>query len=123
MFPSMTTEALSRGLTGGPSAGGAVGPATRSAGAKTVRTPSGPSRRSLADLMRGALGTALEFATLGEATFPQAGSDQPAPPAPSREHPHRRALVRPSRPRRDGAIRPRAQVCTAPVPSHPPRPQ
>jgi hypothetical protein len=96
MFPSTTTES----------------PTRRSAS----------DRRSLSDLMRGALGTALEFATLGEATIPQA-EDRPAPPAPFSEHPHRRALARPSRPRRDGAIRPRAQVCTAPVPSHQPRAQ
>jgi hypothetical protein len=77
-------------------------------------TTESPTRRSLSDLMRGALGTALEFATLGEANLPQADS-RPAPPAPHSEHPHRRALARPSRPRRDGAVRPRAQVCTAPV--------
>jgi hypothetical protein len=114
MFPSTTTDSP----TGRPSAGE---PGAPSAGAPTRRlTPD--ARRSLSDLMRGALETALEFATLGEATLSQAGS-RPAPPAPLGDHPHRRALRRPSRPRRDGAIRPRAQVCTAPVPSHPPRSQ
>jgi len=97
MFPSTTTDSPTR------------------------RSPQS-ERRSFSDLMRGALDTALEFATLGEAGLSQAAS-RPAAPALHRDHPHRRALVRPSRPRRDGAIRPRAQVCTAPVPSHPPRSQ
>jgi len=80
------------------------------------------ARRSLRELMRGAFGTALEFATLGEATPAQPPS-RPAPPTHVIEHPHRRALVRPSRPRRAGAVPARAQVCTAPVPSRvPPAP-
>ena len=106
MFPSTTTDS----------------PARRPSEGDPSRRPSLGERRSLSDLMRGALDTALEFATLGEANLPRAAS-RPAPPAPFRDHPHRQALARPSRPRRDGAIRPRAQVCTAPVPSHPPRSQ
>jgi hypothetical protein len=74
-----------------------------------------PARRSFRELMRGALGSALEFATLGEATIPDVPRAAPATPAPSREHPHRRALVRPSRPRRPGAVPPRPPVCTMPV--------
>ena len=72
------------------------------------------TRRSLRELMRGALGTALEFATLGEANLDGSPS-RPAPPAHVLEHPHRQALRRPSRPRRAGAPPARAQVCTAPV--------
>jgi hypothetical protein len=72
------------------------------------------TRRSLRELMRGALGTALEFATLGEANLDGSPS-RPAPPAHVLEHPHRQALRRPLRPRRAGAPPARAQVCTAPV--------
>ena len=79
-----------------------------------------PARRSVAELMRGAVGTALEFATLGEATLAGHALAQAAPPPTTslpevsfREHPHRQALVRPRRPRRDGAVPPRAPVCTA----------
>ena len=44
-----------------------------------------PNKRSLRELVRGAVGTALEFATLGEATLGPAPARQPAPrPAPSR---------------------------------------
>jgi hypothetical protein len=88
-------------------------------------TTDSPTRRSLRELMRGALGTALEFATLGEATLdgsPVAPvpSGEPATvdasshrgPHPRFEHPHRQALVRPRRPRRDGAVPPRVPVCT-----------
>ena len=81
-----------------------------------------PARRSVKELMRGALGSALEFATLGEASLSGSASELPAPPAPSvREHPHRMPLVRPRRPRRDGAVPPRAPVCTAPVSMRSPR--
>ena len=45
-----------------------------------------PTRRSLRELMRGALGTALEFATLGEATLAGPPS-RPAPPAHVRRTP------------------------------------
>lgn len=78
-----------------------------------------PARRSFRELMRGALGTAIEFATLGEATIAGATSkeEQTVPPTPQSNHPHRRALSRPSRPRRPGAVPPRHPVCTAPVPS------
>jgi hypothetical protein len=65
-----------------------------------------PSHRSVRELMKGALGTALEFATLGEATL---GAPAPAPPV---DHPHRQALVRPRRPRRPGAGPARPSVCT-----------
>src|SRR3954451_677145 len=79
------------------------------------------ARRSLRELLRGALEVALEFATLGEATLAQPPS-RPAPPVHVSEHPHRRALVRPSRPRRAGAVPARAQVCTAPVSARAPGP-
>ncbi len=75
--------------------------------------------RSIRERMRGALDSALEFATLGEATLDGLSSRTPVAPVHAREHPHRRALVRPTRPRRDGAIPPRAPVCTAPVSSTP----
>lgn len=81
-----------------------------------------PARRSVAELMRGAVGTALEFATLGEASLAGSTATDVAPPARiRREHPHRQPLVRPRRPRRDGAVPPRAPVCTAPVPRVPAR--
>lgn len=69
----------------------------------TTSTPT--QRRSVREAVRGALGTAIEFATLGESTL-----DTTVAP-----HPHRRPLTRPSRPRRDGAVRARACVCTLPV--------
>lgn len=76
----------------------------------TTRHP----KRSLRELMRGAVATALEFATLDEATTMPAQPRQ-APPAPGREHPHRRSLDRVPRARRAGMAPPRAQVCTSPV--------
>lgn len=76
----------------------------------TTRQP----KRSLRELMRGAVGTALEFATLGEATLAPA-HPRPAAPAPGPEHPHRRSLARVPRARRAGMTPPRAQVCTSPV--------
>ncbi len=76
----------------------------------TTRQP----KRSLRELMRGAVGTALEFATLGEATIAPA-QQRPAAPAPGREHPHRRSLDRVPRARRGCMTPPRAQVCTSPV--------
>jgi hypothetical protein len=76
-------------------------------------------KRSLRELMRGAVGTALEFATLGEATI-ASPQPRPAPPAPGREHPHRRSLERAPRTRRRAGMTPaRAQVCTTPVPKPP----
>ena len=75
-------------------------------------TTTSQTRRSLRELLRGAAGTALEFATLGEASLP----GTPVPPVHVAEHPHRVALRRPTRPRRPGAVPARAQVCTAPVP-------
>jgi hypothetical protein len=97
-----------------------------------------PAKRSLAELMRGALDSALEFATLGEASLPgpaerplpqvdvappamtaaPAGAPlgRPEPPVPPREHPHRRPLSRrPARARRTGAIPARVQPCLSPV--------
>ena len=82
-----------------------------------------PARRSVKQLVRGALGTAIEFATLGEASLASApaasAATQPTAPSPLMAHPHRQALVRPRRPRRDGAVPPRAPVCTASVPKAP----
>ena len=72
-------------------------------------TPTPTPRRSVRDAMRGAFGTALEFATLGEATLTDRPASTVAP------HPHRRPLTRTIRPRRDGAVRARACVCTQPV--------
>jgi hypothetical protein len=79
-------------------------------------TTTSQTRRSLRELLRGAAGTALEFATLGEASMPGTTTSPPAPPTHVAEHPHRVALRRPTRPRRPGAVPARAQVCTAPVP-------
>ena len=76
----------------------------------TTRQP----KRSLRELMRGAVDTALEFATLGEATITPAQPRQAAP-TPGREHPHRRSLDRVTRARRAGMTPPRPQVCTSPV--------
>jgi hypothetical protein len=78
-------------------------------------TDSRPNKRSLRELMRGAMDTALELVTLGEAT---ALTRQPAPPAPAPtpEHPHRRRqLGHHRRKRRPGMVAPRPQVCTTPV--------
>jgi len=84
-----------------------------------------PNKRSLRELVRGAVGTALEFATLGEATLGSAAARQPAPQpdlmrhgrpsAPTAAHPHRRRINRQPRARRPGAVGPRAQVCRTPV--------
>ena len=88
-----------------------------------------PTKRSLRELVRGAVGTALEFATLGEATLgpapareaahrpPQVGSGWPAAAqaAPTAVHPHRRHIARQLHPRRGGSVRPRAQACRTPV--------
>jgi len=84
-----------------------------------------PRNRSLRERVREAVGTALEFATLGEATLgpaePQAPVPHPMPArsarstAPTFAHPHRRRLTRRQHARRSGSIRPRAQVCSTPV--------
>src|SRR3954447_7423181 len=77
-----------------------------------------PTKRSLRELVWGAVDTALEFATLGEATTPR---PTPRPhAAPTSEHPHRRPIDRHPRRRRPGTVRPRAQVCRSPLPR--PRP-
>jgi hypothetical protein len=71
-----------------------------------------PNKRSLRELMRGAMDTALELVTLGEA---RANSDHESP-APTVVHPHRRTLDhrRISR-KRQGMVPPRPQVCISPV--------
>jgi hypothetical protein len=75
-----------------------------------------PAQRIVKMRVKGALGKALEFATLGEASISgPATTAVSAPPTPSvREHPHRLPLARPRRPRRDGAVPARAGVCTMP---------
>jgi hypothetical protein len=81
-------------------------------------------RRSLAERLREAAATALEFATLGEATLGPSAHVVPAfrpaaraggPTAPTAAHPHRRRIVRQSRERRPGMARARTQHCRAPV--------
>jgi len=95
-------------------------------------TTQNPPRRSLRELVRGAVGTALEFATLGEATLGSAVlADGPASPpvvrmpaestAPTAAHPHRRQVARQSRRHRTGSVPARAQVCRTPV--HHPAPR
>jgi hypothetical protein len=73
-----------------------------------------PKKRSLRELMREAVGTAVEFATLGEATL-EAPDRRPGLTAPNPGHPHRRHLGHRPRPRRPGMVSPRAQVCVTPV--------
>ena len=75
-------------------------------------------KRSLRELVRGAVDTALEFATLGEANTPRQAITTPRPPAaaPTSEHPHRRRLDRHQRTRRPGTVDARAQVCRTPLP-------
>ena len=80
-----------------------------------------PAQRFVKKRVKGALGKALEFATLGEASLSGTASAVAAPPAPTSpreaavaEHPHRLPLARPRRPRRDGAVPARAGVCTMP---------
>jgi hypothetical protein len=70
------------------------------------------NKRSFRALMRGAMDTALELVTLGEANT----SAKTAPPAPTVVHPHRRTLDhrRTSR-KRQGMVPPRPQVCLSPV--------
>jgi hypothetical protein len=75
-------------------------------------TDSRQNKRSLRALVRGAMDTALEFVTLGEATAPALTTPAPAPTA---GHPHRRPLDHRRRRRRPGTVAPRPQVCTTPV--------
>jgi len=72
-------------------------------------------KRSLRELVRGAVDSALEFATLGEATAPRS-TPLPRAAAPTYEHPHRRRLDRHQRTRRPGTVSARAQVCHTPLP-------
>src|SRR5919197_599773 len=53
-------------------------------------TDSRQNKRSLRALVRGAMDTALEFVTLGEATAP---AHRTPPPAPTAGHPHRRQTL------------------------------
>jgi hypothetical protein len=70
------------------------------------------NKRSLRELVRGAMDTALELVTLGEA---RAHSNHESP-APTVVHPHRRQLDhRRSRRKRQGMVPARPQVCTSPV--------
>jgi hypothetical protein len=69
------------------------------------------NKRSLRALVRGAMDTALELVTLGEAYAPAPTT----PPAPTAGHPHRRPLDHRRRRRRPGTVAPRPQVCTTPV--------
>jgi hypothetical protein len=79
-----------------------------------------PQKRSFRELVREAVQTAAEFATLGEAQAPErALTRREAPTAPTRVHPHRRPLGRHPRRRRPGPATPRAQVCITPVPHRP----
>ena len=74
-----------------------------------------PKKLSFREKVREAVGTAVELATLGEATLP-APHRREALDAPNPEHPHRRQLHgHHTRPRRPGMASPRAQVCVAPV--------
>jgi hypothetical protein len=75
-------------------------------------TGSRQNKRSLRALVRGAMDTALEFVTLGEAT---AAAHRTPPPAPTAGHPHRRQLDHRRKRRRTGMVAPRPQVCTTPV--------
>src|SRR3954470_3904503 len=74
-----------------------------------LMTDSRPHKRSLRELVRGAMDSALEFVTLGEATA------RPAL-APTSGHPHRRHVSGHRRGRRrPGMVAPRPQVCATPV--------
>jgi hypothetical protein len=79
-----------------------------------------PKTRSLRELVREAVGTAVEFATLGEATLP-APDQRRHTTAPIRVHPHRRHLGHHQRSRRPGTVSARAQACVTPIPHHPAR--
>src|SRR3954462_11675765 len=69
------------------------------------------NKRSLRELVRGAMDTALELVTLGEATL----SAPTTPPAPTAVHPHRRTLGHRRSRRRPGMVPPRPQVGLTPV--------
>jgi hypothetical protein len=79
------------------------------------------NKRSLRELVRGAMDTALEFVTLGEAHLPEKAAHAPVerprttPAAPTVVHPHRRQLDHRRVRRRPGMVPPRPQVCTSPV--------
>ncbi|WP_147448021.1 hypothetical protein [Solirubrobacter pauli] len=71
-----------------------------------------PNKRSLRELVRGAMDTALELVTLGEAHR----ATSTASPAPTVVHPHRRTLDhRRIHRKRQGMVPPRPQVCISPV--------
>jgi hypothetical protein len=74
-----------------------------------------PKKRSLRELMREAVGTAVEFATLGEATIPARDPRRGGSTAPNHGHPHRLQIGHHPRTRRPGTVSPRAQVCVSPV--------
>jgi hypothetical protein len=74
-----------------------------------------PKKRSLREKVREAVATAVELATLGEATLP-APVRRELRTAPMPEHPHRRQLHgHHLRSRRPGMVSTRAQVCVSPV--------
>jgi hypothetical protein len=84
-----------------------------------------PGKRSLRAMVSGAVFTAIEFATLGEAHAPApvepvSTGHRTLAAAPTATHPHRRSLGRTPRARRQGTVPARTQVCTSPV--HPHRP-
>jgi hypothetical protein len=70
------------------------------------------NKRSLRELVRGAMDTALDLVTLGEAAGPAPTTPAPAPTV---GHPHRRQLDHRRRRHRPGMVGPRPQVCTTPV--------
>jgi hypothetical protein len=80
-----------------------------------------PKTRSFRELVREAVGTAVEFATLGEATLPAPDRRQARSAPMSSDHPHRRHLGHHPRARRPGTVSPRAQVCVSPVTHQPAR--
>ena len=69
------------------------------------------NKRSLRELVRGAMDTALELVTLGEA---RAFADRERPPPPSCTRTAGRSIIVVRR-RRAGMTQPRPQVCTSPV--------
>jgi hypothetical protein len=79
-----------------------------------------PKKRSLREMMREAVDTAVELATLGEARLPSR-TPGPSLSAPRTEHPHRRHLGHHPRTRRPGSVSARAQVCVSPVTHRPAR--
>jgi hypothetical protein len=79
-----------------------------------------PKKRSLRELVREAVDTAVEFTTLGEARLPTRDAHRPSS-APTSEHPHRRRIGHQPRTRRPGSVGPRTQVCVSPVTHRPAR--